>query len=300
METTQYRILLYYKYVWIEDPTAFADEHRQICTDLGLRGRIIVAGEGLNGTVSGTVDQTDAYMAALRRDPRFADMAFKIDEYHRHAFKKLIVRVKDETVPMKLEQDINPTVVTGQYLEPKAFRELMASDDVVIIDGRNDYEYDIGHFKGAIRPAVKTFREFPDWIRSNLSSYKDKTVLTYCTGGIRCEKLSGFLIREGFKQVYQLDGGIVSYGKDPDVRGQGFEGKCYVFDERIAVPINQDEDIVVGNCYHCQVHEDRYINCAHPQCHKQHICCEPCETAHNGYCSCDCQRRHAESLAGIR
>ena len=112
---------------------------------------------------------------------------------------------------------------------------MLNREDVIVLDARNDYEYDIGHFKGAIRPNVRTFRELPQWIRENLTQYKDKKVIMYCTGGFGCEKLSGFLLREGFQDVSQLHGGIIRYGQDPEVQGKGFEGKCYVFDERISV-----------------------------------------------------------------
>jgi UPF0176 protein len=287
---TQYRILLYYKYVDIEDVEQFAADHRQLCNDIGLKGRIIVAEEGINGTVSGTYDQTDTYMSVLRADARFADMEFKQDDYYQHAFRKMFVRVKPEIVSLKLENDIRPTEVTGKRLSPKEFYRQLRQDDVIVIDGRNDYEYEIGHFRNAIRPNVEAFREFPEWIRENLSEYKDKKVLTYCTGGIRCEKLSGFLIQEGFRDVSQLHGGIVTYGKDPDVLGDLYDGKCYVFDERISVPVNQVENIVVGHCHHCGKPEDRYINCSYSLCHAQHICCEQCEAEHEGYCSDECRQ----------
>jgi UPF0176 protein len=165
------------------------------------------------------------------------------------------------------------------------------------LDGRNYYEYDIGHFRGAIRPEVESSRDFPEWIRQNLSEFKDRPILTYCTGGIRCEKLSGFLLKEGFKDVSQLDGGIVTYGKDPEVKGRLFDGKCYVFDERISVPINStDEDIIVGRCHHCGKEEDRYINCANDDCHKKHVCCVECEEEHNSFCSLECEEKTLSSL----
>lgn len=289
----QYRILLYYKYVQIINIEQFAVDHRQLCNDIGLKGRIIVAEEGINGTVSGTYEQTDAYIHAMRMDARFADMEFKQDDYRQHAFKKMVVRIKPEIVRLKLEKDINPTEVTGKRLSPKEFHEQLPKDDVIVIDGRNDYEYEIGHFRNAIRPDVKAFREFPEWIRENLSEYKDKKILAYCTGGIRCEKLSGFLIQEGFRDVSQLHGGIVTYGKDPDVRGDLFDGKCYVFDERISVPVNQIDDVIVGQCHHCGKPEDRYINCSYLSCHDQHIVCEECEIEHSGYCSEECRRLDA-------
>jgi UPF0176 protein len=284
-----YQILLYYKYVQMDDPTEFAQQHLDFCKSVGLRGRILVAGEGINGTVSGTVEQTEAYMEAMHADPRFTDMVFKIDASDEPAFKKMFVRVKNEIVNFSLDDDVNPTEVTGKYLEPREFYEALQQDDVVVIDARNDYEYDIGHFRNAIRPDVEAFREFPEWVRENLNQFKDKKILTYCTGGIRCEKFSGFLLKEGFKDVSQLHGGIVTYGKDPEVQGRLFDGKCYVFDERISVPVNQtDEDVVVGRCHHCGKPADRYINCAYPKCHLQHICCEACEEAHEGFCSPEC------------
>ncbi|MFC4767599.1 rhodanese-related sulfurtransferase [Effusibacillus consociatus] len=295
MSEKPYRVLLYYKYVRIEDPVEYAQQHLQFCKDLGLKGRILVAEEGINGTVSGTVEQTETYMEEIRKDPRFADMVFKIDEADGHAFKKMFVRPRKELVTFRLEEDIDPNQLTGKYLSPKEFYEALQDPDVIVLDGRNDYEYDIGHFRGAIRPEVESFREFPEWIRENLSQYKDKKILTYCTGGIRCEKLSGFLLKEGFKDVAQLHGGIVTYGKDPEVKGQLFDGKCYVFDERIAVPINQVEEVIVGKCHHCGVPAEKYINCAEDFCHLQHIVCPECEEKFQGYCSEECRSKVAQS-----
>lgn len=289
-----YRILLYYKYVPIEDHETFANEHLALCKELGVKGRILVAAEGINGTLSGTVEQTDAYMKHMHGDPRFHDMVFKIDGADKHAFRKIFVRPRSELVTFRLENDIDPNRLTGKYLSPKQFYETLQQDDVIVIDGRNNYESEIGHFRGAIRPDVEAFREFPQWIRENLSQYKDKKILTYCTGGIRCEKLSGYLIREGFKDVSQLEGGIVTYGKDPEVQGRLFDGKCYVFDERISVQVNRtDEDIVVGTCYHCGKPEDRYINCAYDACHMHYICCEECEQEKDGFCSDKCSEHEA-------
>lgn len=284
-----YRVLLYYKFVPVNDPQRFAAEHLQFCRELGLKGRIIVAEEGINGTVSGTIAQTDAYMETMHADSRFKDMVFKIDEASGHTFKRISVRARKELVTFRLDEDIDPRKLSGKRLSPKEFYEHLQRDDVIVIDGRNDYEYDIGHFKGAIKPEVRTFREFPEWVRNRLSQYKDKKVIMYCTGGIRCEKLSGFFLREGFQDVAQLDGGIVTYGQDPKVQGRLFEGKCYVFDERMAVPINQVEDKIVGKCYYCGRPEDRHVNCANPECHFQHICCPECEIKYKRSCSDACR-----------
>lgn len=285
-----YRILLYYKYVKIEDHEQYAERHLKFCKALGLKGRILVAAEGINGTVSGTAEQTEAYMRALKLDDRFSDMVFKIDESEEHAFKKIFVRTKDEIVTLGLEDDIDPNELTGKHLEPKEFMKAIEEDDVLILDVRNDYEYDLGHFKNAVRPPVKSFKEFPEWVRENLSSYKDKKILAYCTGGVRCEKFSGFLKREGFYDVNQLFGGIINYSKDPEVKGKHFEGKCYVFDERISVPVNSAEKYTpVSKCLHCGKPSDRYINCAHSECNLQFFCCEECDAAHHHVCSSECE-----------
>jgi len=295
-DSQQYQILLYYKFVPIPDPEAFKDEHLQYCKELGLKGRILVAAEGINGTVSGTIEQTEQYMRDMHANPLFADMVFKVDPSEGHAFKKMFVRHRKELVTFRVEDELDPNVISGKRLSPKEFFEYLQRDDVIVIDGRNDYEYDIGHFRNAIRPDVQSFREFPEWIRENLSEHKDKTILTYCTGGIRCEKLTGFMLKEGFHDVAQLEGGIVTYGKDPEVQGRLFDGKCYVFDERISVPINRtDEDIIVGKCHHCGKPEDRYINCDNDACHLQHICCEECEELHNSCCSAECEEIVAAS-----
>lgn len=285
-----YRVLLYYLYTQIEDPETFKDQHLAFCKDIGLKGRILVSEEGINGTVSGTIDQTDQYMETMKADPRFKDIWFKIDEADGHAFKKMHVRVRSEIVSLKLDDDVNPNEVTGNYLEPKEFYENLQRDDVIVIDARNDYEHQIGHFKNAILPDINAFRDLPKWIRENLSEHKDKKVLTYCTGGIRCEKFTGFLLQEGFKDVNQLHGGIVSYGKDPEVQGRLWDGKCYVFDERISVPVNQtEEDVVISECYYCGKKEDRLVNCANPECNRQHVCCEECEEKYKRSCSDECR-----------
>ncbi|MFB5678333.1 rhodanese-related sulfurtransferase [Paenibacillus terreus] len=293
-----YRILLYYKYVTIPEYESFAKEHLEYCKELGVKGRILVAEEGINGTLSGTIEQTDAYMRYMNDHPLFSDMVFKIDEADGHAFKKIFVRPKKELVTLRYDTPLDPNVIGGKRLSPKEFYEQMQNEDVIILDGRNDYEYDLGHFRNAIRPDVESFREFPEWIRTHMQDVKDKPILTYCTGGIRCEKLTGVLINEGFSNVAQLDGGIATYGKDSEVQGRLFDGKMYVFDERISVRVNQtDEDITVGQCHHCGSPTDRYINCADDTCHAQHLCCDECLETYEGYCSHDCKANDTKSQA---
>ncbi|MCS1351085.1 rhodanese-related sulfurtransferase [Mechercharimyces sp. CAU 1602] len=293
-EAQTYQILLYYKYVPIIDPEAFRDEQYALCEELGLKGRILVAAEGINGTVSGPRRQTERYMEIMHAHKNFADMPFKVDDYDGHAFNRLSVKVKKELVTFRFEDDPDPNTDGGKHLSPKEFYEHLLQDDVIVIDGRNDYEYEIGHFRGAIRPEVNTSRQFEKWIRENLADKKEKKIITYCTGGIRCEKITAFMKKEGFQDVAQLDGGIVSYSKDPEVKGKLFDGKCYVFDQRIAVSINQEEDKVIGKCHHCGQPCDRYINCDYQPCHTQHISCVSCATEHDQCCSQACQEAKAE------
>ncbi|KGX85596.1 oxygen-dependent tRNA uridine(34) hydroxylase TrhO [Pontibacillus litoralis] len=289
MTNKNYRVLLYYQYVTIEDPEQFASNHLELCKTIGLKGRILVAQEGINGTVSGTVEQAQQYMNAMHADARFADMPFKIDESEGHAFKKMHCRPRPELVTLRLEDDINPKELTGKYLEPKQFYEKMKQENTVVIDARNDYEYDLGHFRGAIRPDIRTFRELPDWIRENKDQLEGKEILTYCTGGIRCEKFSGWLKKEGFENVGQLHGGIATYGKDPEVKGDLWDGQMYVFDERISVPINQVEHVVVGKDHFTGQPCERYVNCANPACNKQILCSEENEHKYLRGCSHECR-----------
>ena len=289
METNAYRVLLYYKYVPIEDPVTFAQEHLAACKEIGLKGRILVSDEGINGTCSGTIEQTDAYMDMMKADDRFADMVYKIDETEGHAFKKMHVRPKHEIVHLGLAEDINPNELTGKYLSPKEFFEQMQAEDTIVIDARNDYEFDLGHFRGAIRPDIRNFRDLPEWMLENREMFEGKKVLTYCTGGIRCEKFSGWLVREGFEDVAQLHGGIATYGKDPEVQGQLWDGQMYVFDERIAVPINQVEHVIVGKDHFTGEPCERYVNCANPECNDKILCSEENEHKYLRSCSDECR-----------
>ncbi|MFJ7364913.1 rhodanese-related sulfurtransferase [Peribacillus frigoritolerans] len=289
METKPYRVLLYYLYVPIENHEEFAAEHLAACKALELKGRILVASEGINGTVSGTIEQTDKYMDMMKSDPRFADIVFKIDEAEGHAFKKMHVRPRNELVTLRLEDDINPNQTTGKYLSPKEFFEQMQDENTIVLDARNDYEFDLGHFRGAIKPEITNFRELPEWVRENKEMLEGKKILTYCTGGIRCEKFSGWLVEEGFEDVSQLHGGIATYGKDPEVQGELWDGQMYVFDERIAVPINQKEHVIVGRDIYSGEPCERYVNCANPECNKKILCSEENEHKHMRSCTHECR-----------
>jgi len=285
----EYRVLLYYKYVTIENPEEVVQEHLQFCHDLGLKGRVLIAAEGINGTVSGTVEQTDAYMKYMNEHPLFSEIVYKIDEASEHAFKKMKVRFRPELVTLRLENDIDPRIQTGKHLKPKEFFKAMKQEDTIVIDARNDYEFDLGHFRGAIKPDINSFRELPQWIKENKSDFEGKKILTYCTGGVRCEKFSGWLLDEGFDDVAQLEGGIVTYGKDPEIKGELWDGQCYVFDERISIPINRNEHIIVGKDYYSDEPCERYVNCANPECNKKILCSEENEHKYLRSCSHECR-----------
>lgn len=283
-----YRVLLYYNYTEITDPETFAKEHLAFCKSLGLKGRILVAEEGINGTVSGTIEATQAYMDWMHADARFKETWFKIDESEGHAFRKMFVRPRKELVALNLENDIDPLRLTGKYLDPIEFKEALLEEETIVIDARNDYEYDLGHFRGAIRPDIRNFRELPQWIRDNKEQFMDKKVVTYCTGGIRCEKFSGWLLREGVEDVSQLHGGIAMYGKHPEVQGELWDGKMYVFDDRISVEINHVDKKVIGKDWFDGTPCERYVNCGNPFCNRQILTSEENEAKYLGGCCYDC------------
>jgi len=279
-----YQVLLYYCYTPLDNPDQFRDEHHRLCLELDLRGRIIVAAEGLNGTVSGTAENCARYMAAVKADPRFEALEFKVDEVPGHTFQKLHVRVKPEIVHSSLHH-VRPHEKTGQHLSPQEFKALKDRDDVVVVDVRSDYEYNLGRFKNAVTLDIENFRDFPDRVE-RLKEFKDKKILTYCTGGVKCEKASAYLLEQGFENVYQLHGGIIKYGIETG--GEDFDGQCYVFDNRVAVDVNRVNPTVISRCHHCQQPSNRLVNCANPHCNAHLPLCEACGAELQGACSPAC------------
>lgn len=285
-------VLLYYCFTPIEDPESFREEHHIWCLSHNLRGRIIVASEGLNGTVSGLPTDCEAYMQYVKSDGRFANIDFKIEATSDHTFDKLHVRTKGEIVHADLPQ-IKPWERTGVHLEPAEFKKMKDDADVILVDFRSEYEYSMGKFKNAITLGIDNFRAFPENIKG-LEPYKSKKIIAYCTGGIKCEKASAFLLENGFENVYQLHGGIIKYGIEEG--GEDFEGKCYVFDNRVAVDVNSVNPSVISNCYVCGVQCDRMVNCANPVCNNHVPICEFCGWEKLGGCTDACkthpEKRH--------
>ncbi len=290
-----HQILLYYKYVKIDDPAKLMEEQKQLCKELNLKSRIIVSKEGINGTLEGLKPDTEKYMQVMLEDSRFTNMNFKISEGTGNAFPKISVKVRSELVSAHLgDEDVDPNVTTGKYMSAEELHDLFKSgEEFYIIDMRNDYEHKVGYFKDSILPALKNFRDLPNIIK-DWEHLKDKKIVTVCTGGVRCEKASGYLVSKGFKNVYQLHNGIVTYmEKYPN---EDFLGKLYVFDGRVVMGFETDSDkhTIVSKCEKCGAVSDNYIDCAYIHCKgRRHIvCCKNCYAVDGkAYCSNDCEQK---------
>lgn len=285
-----YQILLYYKYVSIEIPEKVCADQRKLCQSLGLKGRIIVAHNGINGTVEGPLDAIKKYIEEMKKDKRFADIVFKKSEGTGKALPRLQVRVRKDLVSdQTAEWGVDPSEITGKYLSAGELHDWIKSKkDFYIVDMRNDYEYKSGRFEGSILPEIETFRDLPKAL-PKLKKYNNKPIVTVCTGGIRCERASGLLLKHGFKDVYQLQDGIVTYmEKYPD---EDFKGKLYVFDNRILMhPVNGDHEIV-GRCEKCGTKSEEYINCSDDNCHRHLIICQSCRNADGSvFCPQGCRK----------
>lgn len=259
-------VLLYYKYVRLGDPKAVAEAQRELGRKLGLRGRILIGAEGINGTVAGEAEATDRYQAAMKAQPEFQDVVFKTSLATKPPFSRLEVKVRPEIVTLGAGETLDPTKDTAPHLSPTEWKRMIEEEDVVLFDVRNRYESDVGRFKGAIRPQIENFRELPQ-ILPQYEALKDRKVLMYCTGGIRCEKASALFRAAGFSHVFQLEGGIVTYGEQ--VGDAHWEGDCFVFDERMMIPVgNSAAREPVGRCEHTGEPTRNVINCLHDPCHR--------------------------------
>ncbi|MGK0392187.1 MAG: UPF0176 protein [Alcanivorax borkumensis] len=215
-----------------------------------VRGTLLLANEGINGTVSGPRAGVDAVLNWLKSDERLATLEHKESFHDEHPFLRTKVKLKKEIVTMGVE-GIDPTRTVGTYLSPQEWNEIIADPDTVLIDTRNDYEVEVGTFKGAINPETRTFREFPEYVKQTLDPQKHKKVAMFCTGGIRCEKSTAYLKEQGFDEVYHLKGGILKYLEEMPKEDSLWEGECFVFDERVTV----DHDLNPGEfdqCHACR------------------------------------------------
>ena len=275
----------FYKYIAIDEPLKFRNEQFELCESLNLKGRILIGEEGINGSVYGTKENIEKYKQKLRRNSLFSDLEFKEQETRKQAFSRLYVSVRKEIVHMGLAVDLKNT---APFLTPKELKEWLDNEeDIVLLDARNNYETRIGKFKNAITLGIKKFRDFPKKF-NEIKNYKNKKIVTYCTGGIRCEKASAFLIENGFSNVWQLKGGILNFGKEfPDTY---WEGKCFVFDERIAIDLNKKNSGFLAGCELCGKKGEDYINCHNLDCDNLFTCCDECKIEFNASCSEECSK----------
>lgn len=288
--TPQTKILLYYKYVPLADPEAIRTQQKLLCQELGIKGRILVSSEGLNGTIAGDIATVDSYIKSTTAIPEFSDMEWKISWADNQVFPKLRVVVRDEIVTLGIKKTGMDVSLTNKadYIQPDELKNLYDSgDEFVIIDARNNYEAKIGKFKNAVVPQIENFRDFPKFVATELADAKNKKIITYCTGGVRCEKASAYLREQGFNDVRQLHGGIHDYGEKAG--GQYFEGEMFVFDTRLHVPVNHVDPVTIAHCQYCQIPLTRYIDCVGPACDGLFICCENCQAEHLSACSEKCE-----------
>jgi UPF0176 protein len=274
------KILLYYKFVPIADPEAIRLWQRALCEKLNIKGRILISEHGINGTVGGELNDLKRYAREMKEHDSFSDIMFKWSEGSRDHFPKLKVKVRPEIVTFgaldEIEVNEQGVVGGGQKLKPDELHQLLKErDDVVFFDGRNSFEAAVGKFKQAVVPAVRHSRDFPTELAdSKYDDIRDKPVVTYCTGGIRCEVLSMLMKKRGFQEVYQLDGGIVKYGEAYGDDGE-WEGSLHVFDDRMGIKFS-DKAKDIGLCVHCAGKTSNYENCANKECNALILVCAPC------------------------
>ena len=227
-------VAAFYKFVPLPDFEDLRGPLQLRCGNLGLLGTILLAEEGINGTVSGPETSVLRFFESLNADARFTDLHYKSSRVKEAPFYRMKIRLKKEIVSMGVD-GIDPNRQVGEYVPPEQWNELVARSDVRLIDARNDYEVRLGTFEGAENPQIRSFRQFPEWVQENLDPDKDQHVAMFCTGGIRCEKLTSYLKRKGFQNVYHLDGGILNYLESVDPAHSTWQGDCFVFDNRVTV-----------------------------------------------------------------
>ncbi len=238
-----------YKFVRLEDCAAMREPLLAQCNKLDISGTLLLAAEGINGTIAGTRANIDKILAYLHSDPRLADLEHKESAAEQQPFYRMKVKLKNEIVTMGVP-GINPTEQSGQYVKPEDWNALISDPDVLLIDTRNDYEVEVGTFKGALNPRTTTFREFPEYVKKNIDPQQKPRVAMFCTGGIRCEKASAYMLQQGFTEVYHLQGGILKYLENVPAEKSLWQGECFVFDQRVAV----GQGLAPGHyelCYGC-------------------------------------------------
>ena len=284
--TKNYLVIAFYRFVTIESPQDEVLRQQEFCKQRDILGRVYISEQGINGQMSAEENAAQEYMRWMQQSPYFKDVFFKIDPYHEHAFPKLTIKYRKQLVALDAEADLSQS---GEHVSPSLWKEMLeANEDRVLLDVRNDYEWKVGRFDGAEVPPCETFREFQQYaddLKQKVDP-KNTPVMMYCTGGIRCEIYSAFLKEKGFEKVYQLDGGVINYGHQEG--SEHWLGKLFVFDDRLTVPISQEQTKVIGTCHHCGTQNESYYNCANMDCNKLFLCCQDCLKTFIGCCGEDC------------
>jgi len=270
----QFVVYALYKFVSLPDYQALRQPLRDLMLKLQVRGTLLLAEEGINGTISGERENMDAVIAWLRADERLADLDFKESIHSEQPFHRTKVKLKQEIVTMGVD-GIDPNQIVGTYVEPKDWNEIISDPETILIDTRNDYEYEIGTFKNAINPNTETFREFPQYIQDNYSPDKHKKVAMFCTGGIRCEKASAYMKQAGFDEVYHLNGGVLKYLEEVEEQNTLWDGECFVFDDRVAV----NHKLEKGQYDQC--HACRYPITEEDKLHEHYVAGVSCHRCYN-------------------
>lgn len=284
-----YQILAYYLFTPIEEPQLEVVRHQEFIAARDIKCRVYISEEGINGQMSASTQAAEEYKKWLQSDPRFGSIVFKVHKYPEHVFPRPTVKYRKQLVALNDSVDLS---LTGEHVAPGRWKEMLDAKDesTLLLDVRNDYEWEIGHFEGAELPKLESFREFPTYARRLKESFDPKKtkVMMYCTGGIRCELYSALLKKEGFEQVYQLDGGIIGYGLSQG--NEHWRGKIFVFDDRLATPMREDLPAeVISCCHHCDKPSDVYYNCANMDCNALFLCCPACAKIYAACCSSPCQ-----------
>lgn len=279
-----YSVIAFYIFTRIENPTEEVAKHHAFFESRDIKSRIYISEEGINAQMSAYSHHGQEYMEWLKQDPRFRDIDFKIHHHHEHVFPRIIVKYRKQLVAIDQPVDMS---LTGEHLSPKDWKEKLEQRDekTLLIDVRNDYEWEVGHFEGAELPKLKQFREFPKYAKDLAKDHdpEETTVMMYCTGGIRCELYSAVLKQEGFRNVFQLDGGVIKYGLEEG--NESWKGRLFVFDDRLSVSIDpEEENELISHCRHCSTPTDVYYNCSSMDCNELFLCCSECADKLQGCC----------------